>query len=135
MSIEDKIETFVKEVGCRALNDEQKRVYKIFTKTKGRPMRFSIIDQAGNTVSFNIYCDKKDCGTQHILMKHYKSAMGRVTAMEILNLCDIIRNGKRYKSNAYTVYKYKYIKRKVTYKVALRLTAKGLLKSFYSDRT
>lgn len=134
MSLPEKIEAFKKEVGDRVLTEEQQRVYRVFTRLKGKPIDFAITDKNGARARFNIYCDKADCGTQHILTRHYKTDIGRVTAMEILNLCDVIRKGDPYKSKAYTVYKYTRTAGDVTYRIILRLSGNGLLKSFYSDR-
>lgn len=134
MGIEEKIEAFKKEVGDRQLTAEQQRIYKAFTRLKGKPITILVTDRTGKEVSFKIYSDKRDCGTRHILTKHYNTAEGRVTAMEILNLCDIVRKGESYKSRAYTVYKYYYKYGNVTLRATLRLSGDGLLKSFYSDR-
>lgn len=134
MTIEEKIEAFKKEVGKRTLTDEQQRIYKAFTRLKGKAVAISVIDKTGKRISFKIYSDKRDCGTRHILERHYKTPTQDLTALEILNLCDIIRRGEPYKSKAYTVYKYVFNYGKVTLRATLRLSGNGLLKSFYSNR-
>lgn len=134
MTLSDKIEAFKKEVGNRTLTEEQRRIYNEFCKTKGKGKTFFVIDKAGKQISFVIYCDKFDCGTQHILKNHYMENKGRVTAVEILNMLDVIKYGVPHKSNAYTVYSYKHVSGSVKLNATLRLTKQGLLKSFYSDR-
>ena len=120
MTIEEKIEAFKKEVGKRTLTDEQQRIYKAFTRLKGKAVAISVIDKTGKRISFKIYSDKRDCGTRHILERHYKTPTQDLTALEILNLCDIIRRGEPYKSKAYTVYKYVFNYGKVTLRATLR---------------
>lgn len=131
-----KTEAFKKEVNPDNLNEEQKRIYAAFVFRRAKPYRFAVNDANGNTVRFLLYTNKTDDGVLHILGKHYKGATGPVTAMEIINLCDVIRNGEMT-SNGKAI-TYTWHKGANTLKLIVGLkkskTGENVLKSFYSNR-
>lgn len=132
-----KIAQFIAEVGDRELTQEQSKIFHAFTKTKGSVTYLNVTDCKGKSLRIKIYSDKFSNGTQHILLGHYKTRREYVTAMEILNLCDVIRNGELYKSRGYTVYRLLRHYGKVTIRTVLKINVNGneaVLKSFYSDR-
>ena len=135
MTIEEKIEAFKKEVGKRTLTDEQQRIYKAFSANVSHNVKFAILDKYGNTIRFIMACNKTREGKLHILEKHYKGKIGNVTAMEILNFCDIIRYGEPIIINGNL--KYTLHRRNKTYTLIVYLkktnSGKNILKSFYSD--
>ena len=126
---------FCNEVNYSILTNEQKRVYNAFVHRRSKPYNFEIIDKYNNTVRFVLYTNKRDDGVLHILLKHYKG-VGMVTAMEILNLCDVIRKGDFGVVDNKIVYTLK--QKGLTYKLIVALkeskTGTNILKSFYSDR-
>ena len=135
--LSQKIKQFADEVGDKELTEEQKRIYKAFTKTKGAATNIYVTDSKGRNLNIKIYSNKFSNGVQHILMGHYKTTREYVTANEILNLCDVVRNGTPYKSGSYTVYKLSRRYGKVTIRTVLKISVEGneaVLKSFYSDR-
>ena len=135
-TLEAKTEAFKKEVNFSGLNEEQKRIYTAFVFRRAKPYRFAVNDANGNTVRFLLYTNKTDDGVLHIIGKHYRGVAGPVTATEIVNLCDVIRNGVMTsdgKSITYT-----WIKGASTLKLIVGLkrskTGENVLKSFYSNR-
>ncbi len=135
MTIEEKIEAFKKEVGKRTLTDEQQRIYNAFVFQRAKPYKFAITDAYNNTIRFVLYTNKRDDGVLHILSKHYKG-IGFVTAMEILNFCDVIRKGTVKIEE--TKISYRLLKADKSYTLIVGLkknnTGGNVLKSFYSDR-
>lgn len=134
-AIEKKIRQFIDEVGYKELTTEQAKVYAAFTKTKGNPIRISTIDSEGTSVSFKMDPTKHGDGPQHILTKHYKGTIGRVTAIEILNMCEAIRNGKKDYSGNCVYYEYTKKYSGVMHTIFIKIgTRDKYLKTFYSDR-
>lgn len=132
-----KIAQFIAEVGDRELTQEQGKIFHAFTKTKGSVTYLNVTDSKGKNLRIKIYSDKFSNGTQHILLGHYKTNRGYVTAMEILNLCDVVRKGNVYNRNGYTIYKLLHKYKNVTIRTVLKVNVNGneaVLKSFYSDR-
>lgn len=137
-NIDEKIQQFIKEVGTRTLSFEQQKIYKAFTRTKGHPISFQITDKSGRIVKFAIDPSKNDDGPQHVLQKHYQGNVGRVTAIEILNMLDTIRYGDR-EPNSHPqnriVYKLKKRLNNNIYTFCLKISnKKNIFKSFYSNR-
>lgn len=134
----DKTTLFVNEIKNSKLtmNVEQQRIYNAFVFRRVKPYKFSVIDGYGNTIRFTLYTNKRDDGVIHILTKHYRGKIGCVTAIEILNLCDVIRKGE-ISINSGCI-SYKLVKTKTTYilTVGLKRTKSGenILKSFYSNK-
>ena len=99
-------------------------------------MTIEIIDKYDNTIRFVLCTNKLDDGVLHIMLKHYRGAVGNVNAYEILNFCDVIRNGEINANDNSITYTLK--RNGQTYKliVALKRSKAGtnILKSFYSDR-
>lgn len=51
----------------------------------GRPTAIETVDANRDMIRFKIYSNKNDDGTIHILQKHYKTNIGYVSAIEIVN--------------------------------------------------
>ena len=135
-TLEAKTEAFKKEVNFSGLNEEQKRIYSAFVFRRAKPYRFAVNDADGNTVRFLLYTNKTDDGVLHIMGKHYRGVTGPVTATEIVNLCDVIRNGVMTsdgKSITYT-----WIKGASTLKLIVGLkrskTGENVLKKLWQQR-
>ena len=135
-TLQQKIEQFKAEIGTRQLNVEQQRVYNAFVYRRVKPYKFVVNDRYGNTIRFTLYTNKNDDGVVHILSRHYKSRVGEVTALEILNFCDIIRNGELKTSNSGLTYCWIKGANVYTLKVGLKVTktAENILKSIYSNK-
>ena len=134
--LEKKTEQFVAEIGKRKLTSEQERVYNAFVYRRSKPYKFSVNDNYGDTIRFTLYTNKSDDGVIHILTKHYQGRTGSVTAVEILDFCDIIRLGEiSIRQNEIT---YKLKKNNTTYSLIVGLkktqTGDNVLKSFYSNK-
>ena len=131
-----KINLFIDEVGTMEFTPEQAKIYAAFTKTKGRPISIRVSDPNNKIVSFKLDPTKRSDGPQHILLKHYNSRIGQVTALEIINMCEVIQMGKRDDSEASRLCYYLTKKENgVTYTLCLKLGKKdNYLKSFYSNR-
>ena len=135
--LSQKIKQFIAEVGDKELTEEQKRIYKAFTKTKGAATNIYVTDSQGRMLNVKIYSNKFSNGVQYILMGHYKTTREYVTANEILNLCDVIRKGRMYPSKGYTVYQLLHKYNNVTIRTVLKIDMnekEAVLKSFYSNR-
>ncbi len=135
-TITSKIAQFVSEIGKRKLTQEQERIYNAFVFRRAKPYKFSVIDNYGNTIRFTLYTNKRDDGVIHILTKHYQGKIGRVTAFEILNFCDVIRKGEMSARNNEITYKLTKCGTTYTLTVGLKRTQTGenVLKSFYSNK-
>lgn len=132
--IEKKIRQFKAEVGDRELTTEQAKIYAAFTKTKGKAIKFTVTDKSGESFHFMIDPTKRGEGSQHVLMKHYKG-IGRVTAFEILNLCDVIRKGEKSYRDQCVNYKWKHSVNGVTFTTSVKISKSDhFFKSFYSNR-
>lgn len=135
--LKKKIAQFKAEVGNRKLTPEQKKIYAAFTKTKGRPTFIDVVDIYDESIKLKIISNSIDAGVQHILLRHYKTNIGRVTANEILNLTEIISKGRREKKRSYMVYSKIINDRGNIVKEVVRISKDGktaTLKSFYSNR-
>ena len=135
-TIQQKIEQFKAEIGTRQLNVEQQRVYNAFVYRRVKPYKFVVNDRYGNTIRFTLYTNKTSDGVVHILMKHYRGEIGCVTAWEVLNFCDIIRNGELKTSNSGLTYCWIKGANVYTLKVGLKVTKtdENILKSVYSNK-
>lgn len=135
-SIEAKTAAFKSEVNYGNLNDEQKRIYNAFVFRRAKPYSFEVVDGYGNTVRFLLYTNKTDDGVLHIMGKHYRGQVGMVTASEILNLCDVIRNGRMKSDGQSITYTWERGGKKYVLVVGLKKsrTGQNILKSFYSNR-
>ena len=112
------------------LPNEQSKIFHAFTTAK-KDIKIAVTDCKG--VNLLITLDQQEIGK--ILIKHYKASDGTVTANEILQMFDIVRNGK--KSFSYGNYVYSITKRKngETYKTVVKIFPNGkdaVLKSFHS---
>lgn len=135
--LKKKIAQFKAEVGNRKLTPEQKKIYAAFTKTKGSSTFINVVDIYDDSIRLKIVSNSTDAGSQHILLKHYKTSIGRVTANEILNLTEIISKGRREKNRSYMVYSKIINNRGNIIKEVVRISKDGktaMLKSFYSNR-
>lgn len=92
--IERKTKDFCEEIKHIKLTEENKRIYNAFVYKRAKPYKFEIIDKYSNTIRFVLCTNKLDDGVLHILLKHYQGKVGSVSAFEILNFCEVIRNGE-----------------------------------------
>lgn len=134
--IKRKTNEFCEEVKCFNLTEENKRVYNAFVYRRAKPYKFEIVDKYNNTIRFVLCTNKLDDGVLHILLKHYQGNVGKVSAYEILNFCDVIRKGEVNVNDNNMIYTYKQNGQIFILIVALKRSTTGtnILKSFYSDR-
>ena len=136
LSIKEKISIFKEETKSLSLNNEQQRIYNAFVYQDVKPINFRVTDKYGSIIHFTLYTNKRDDGVIHILKRHYKEKRGEITAIEILNFCDIIRLGELEADKRTMV--YTYTAKGNTYKLILALkktrNEKNILKSFYSNK-
>ncbi|MBR5214801.1 MAG: hypothetical protein IKV80_01090 [Bacteroidales bacterium] len=134
--IERKTKDFCEEVQHIKLTEENKRIYNAFVYKRAKPYKFEIIDKYSNTIRFVLCTNKLDDGVLHILLKHYQGKVGSVSAFEILNFCEVIRNGEISVNENTMVYTLKQNGQTFKLIVALKKSQTGtnILKSFYSDR-
>ena len=118
------------------MTEENKRIFNAFVYKRSKPYKFEIIDKYSNTIRFVLCTNKLDDGVLHILLKHYQGKIGSVSATEILNLCEVIRNGEISVKENTMVYTLKQNGQIFKLIVALKKSKTGtnILKSFYSDR-
>lgn len=127
-----KIAQFIAEVGDRELTQEQGRILYAFTEAK-KDVKFNITDCEGIDLKISI-----DPGheVRKILIKHYNTKDGTVTAKDILKMFDIVRKGEKKFSNGNYVYSVIRKRNGVTYKTVIKIFSNGkdsVLKSFHSD--
>lgn len=133
--IDDRIAQFRAEVGDRELTEEQNRVFETFCRTKGKLKRICTTDGNGDSVTIMFPSDDENEGTQHVLLKHYKTNRGSVTAMEILNLMDVVRCGNRVEDGNHIIYCVEKYQGRIKFTFAVKVAKRGnIFKSFYSDR-
>ncbi|MBO7481200.1 MAG: hypothetical protein J6T63_03720 [Bacteroidales bacterium] len=133
--IDEKIALFKTDVGNRELNEEQKRVFDTFCRTKGKLKSISTTDNTGTSLVVKFPSDDENEGTQHVLLKHYKTNRGSVTAMEILNLMDVVRCGNRVEDGNHIIYCVEKYQGRIKFTFAVKVAKRGnIFKSFYSDR-
>ncbi len=134
--IEQKTMEFCREVEHLNLTEENKRIYNAFVYRRSKPYKFEIIDKYDNTIRFVLCTNKLDDGVLHILLKHYQGNVGKVNAIEIINFCDVIRNGEIKADDKSIVYTLTRDGQTFKLIVALKQSKTGtnILKSFYSDR-
>ena len=134
--IERKTNEFCEEVKNLKLTEENKRVYNAFVYKRSKPYKFEVVDRYNNTIRFVLCTNKLDDGVLHILLKHYQGVVGKVSAYEILNFCDVIRKGEVNVNENNMTYTYKQNGQIFKLVVALKRSNTGtnILKSFYSDR-
>ena len=131
--IDDRIAQFRAEVGDRELTEEQNRVFETFCRTKGKLKRICTTDSNGDSITIMFPSDDENEGTQHVLLKHYKTNRGSVTALEILNLMDVVRN--KGSDESHIIYSMEKFRGKIKFTIAVKVVKKGnIFKSFYSNR-
>ena len=132
----DKItQNFINEIGDIQLNEEQRRIYNAFVYRRRKPYKFSVTDKYDNTIRFILPTNNTREGVVHILIKHYNGMLGKVSANEILNFVDIIRNGNLTVGNNTMTYIHKSNGVNYSLIVGIKETpASNILKSFYSDK-
>ena len=131
--IKTKIELFKKEAEKIAnRSNEQNKILYAFTHMNAKT-RFMVTDCEGKQL--NILIDSTT-EVRKILLKHYKTYSGTVTAKEILSMLNIIRYGsKHYNKGNYAYIKRSFVNNKVYYTV-IKLFAdnsNAVLKSFHSN--
>ncbi len=70
-----------------------------------------------------------------ILLKHYRTSDGTVTANQILRMFDVVRTGSKRKSQGNVVYSKVFRKNGVEYRTVVKIFPNGkdaVLKSFHS---
>ena len=127
-----KTAQFIAEVGDRELTQEQGRILYAFTKAK-KEVKFNITDCEGVDLKISI-----DPGheVRKILLKHYNTKDGTVTAKDILKMFDVVRKGEKKFNAGNYVYSVTRKRNGVTYKTVIKIFSDGkdaVLKSFHSD--
>lgn len=126
-----RISQFVAEVGDKELTEEQAKIFHAFTKVNGSKIYFQVEDC--ENVMLRICVSKSE--KNKILLKHYCTNIGTITANDILEMFDIIRKGEKNFNNGNYVYSISKRKKGVTYKVVVKIFSNGkdaVLKSFHS---
>ena len=126
-----RIEQFIEEVGVMELTPEQGKIFYAFTKSK-KDVNFDVTDCEG--VNLKITLDPRQ-EVRKILLKHYNTNNGTVTAKDILKMFDIVRKGEKKFNNGNYVYSQMRRKNGVTYKTVIKIFSNGkeaMLKSFHS---
>lgn len=136
MTVDQKIQKFIRELNGVSLDDTQAKIYYMFVRNGGHPVNISVNDKNGETVRFRIYGGKDGEGSEHILKRHYCNSRGEVSALEIINLCEVIRKGEKHRQLGCDVYEYRKHNRsaKLTTVLKVLVDDRKVLKSFYSDR-
>lgn len=137
-SIDKKIAQFKQEAGNKEqYNTEQQKIYSAFTKKNGSKTIINVVDCEG--ISIRV-CLDSSTEIRKILLKHYKTRIGTVTAKDILNMFDVMRTGKKeFQSGNYTYIKTKYRNIngvRIRYFLIIKLFPNGkdaVLKSFYTN--
>ena len=127
-----KIAQFIAEVGDRELTQEQGKILYAFTKAR-KTVKFDVTDCEG--VNLKIVLDTT-AEVKKILLKHYNTKDGTVTAKDILKMFDIVRKGEKKFNNGNYVYSVTRKRNGVTYKTVIKIFSDGkdaVLKSFHSD--
>lgn len=131
-TIEDKIKQFKSEVGNKPLSTEQAKIYNAFTKVNGKKVAVSVIDCEGVVLKVTLIPSKE---VKKILLKHYRTSDGTVTANQILRMFDVVRTGSKRKSQGNVVYSKVFRKNGVEYRTVVKIFPNGkdaVLKSFHS---
>lgn len=126
-----RIEEFIEEVGVMELTPEQGKIFYAFTRSK-KDVNFEVTDCEG--VNLKITLDPQQ-EVRKILLKHYNTNNGTVTAKDILKMFDIVRKGEKKFNNGNYVYSQIRRKNGVTYKTVIKIFSNGkeaMLKSFHS---
>lgn len=126
-----KIAQFIEEVGVMELTPEQGKIFYAFTRSK-KDVNFEVTDCEG--VNLKITLDPQQ-EVRKILLKHYNTNNGTVTAKDILKMFDIVRKGEKKFNNGNYVYSQIRRKNGVTYKTVIKIFSNGkeaMLKSFHS---
>ena len=126
-----RIEQFIEEVGVMELTPEQGKIFYAFTRSK-KDVNFDVTDCEG--VNLKITLDPRQ-EVRKILLKHYNTNNGTVTAKDILKMFDIVRKGEKKFNNGNYVYSQMRRKNGVTYKTVIKIFSNGkeaMLKSFHS---
>ena len=132
--IDAKIALFIKEAGDKSkYNEEQQKIYTAFTKTKGKPIRFHVVDCEG--VVLNVSIDPKT-EVVKILNKHFYENNGMIKTEHILKMFDVMRLGVKSYNNGNYVYRKRFTMKGDVYFLVIKLYQNGkdaVLKSFYSN--
>ena len=131
-TIEDKIKQFKSEVGNKTLSKEQAKIYNAFTKVNGKKVAISVVDCEGVVLKVTLIPSKE---VKKILLKHYRTSDGTVTANQILRMFDVVRTGSKRKSQGNVVYSKVFRKNGVEYRTVVKIFPNGkdaVLKSFHS---
>lgn len=126
-----KIAQFIEEVGKAELTPEQSKIFHTFTKAK-KEIKFDITDCEG--INLRIIIDPEH-EVRKILIKHYNTKNGTVTAKDIIKMFDVVRKGEKRFNDGNYVYSVTRQKNGVTYKTVIKIFSNGkdaVLKSFHS---
>ena len=130
--IDDRIAQFRAEVGDRELTEEQRKIFNAFTKKNGSLVRIHIVDVEG--VSLRVSMDSS-AEVKKVLTKHYCTPDGTVTAVQILDMFDTVRTGRKYMSMGNIIYEKAWTCDGALYFTVLKVFSNGkdaVFKSFYS---
>ncbi len=103
------IEAFKQELDGVELNNEQQNIHDVVTgKKKSTTIRKSDLEHVKDFVSFEF--GNQNFGSAHVLLRHLNSKDGVITANDIINIGEIVRNGKlkikeKGKKHVYTLWK------------------------------
>jgi predicted RNA methylase len=89
--LSERINQFIEELKGRNLTPEQQGIYNVFTR-KEKVYKIKDLKDVGEYVA--VEGGRRKFGAQHVLIKHYGTNIGPVTAEEILQIGEIIRDGK-----------------------------------------
>ncbi len=132
--VDEKIRQFKAEVGNRQLNPEQAKVYHAFTKKNGKDVYVHVADCDGVVLKITLESSKE---VRKILLRHYKTNNGTVTAIQILNMFNVVRYASRkYDSQGNTVYERLQKRNGIKYHTVIKIFSNGndaVLKSFHSS--
>lgn len=133
--LEGKIAEFRREIGDRELVGDEKTVFDAFCRTKGHDVHWEILDRQNRYVHLVVKFGRTSEGPAHILLKHYNEPVGRVTAIEILDMLHVVTEGRRYDGHGHYEYRLKRKRGNVEYVLGVKIAKEGdILKSFYSNR-
>lgn len=121
----------MKKFGDTELTPEQSKIFHTFTKAK-KEIKFDITDCEG--VNLKVIIDPGH-EVRKILIKHYNTRNGTVTAKDILRMFDVVRKGEKKFNQGNYVYSVTRQKNGVIYKTVIKIFSNGkdaVLKSFHS---
>ena len=86
-----KIQEFIDEVRGQELTEEQRKIYSVFAGEQN-VTEIKVQDILKIYDTFKVQKGNLYFGTRHILYKHYNARNSSVTANDILNMCEIIKD-------------------------------------------